>query len=145
MNVGWKYGAQPRRLLTFALDGKATIPASPPADKKVNALDDPALVLDPADVKAGWALSIRCAACHGVGMQSAGTPAPDLRESAIALNLADLTTLLKQGTLLERGMPRFQMLTDTEIRQIHAYIRSRARDALGKGSGQQPQGAPAKF
>ena len=27
MNVGWKYGAQPRRLLTFALDGKATLPA----------------------------------------------------------------------------------------------------------------------
>lgn len=145
MNVGWKYGAQPRRLLTFALDGKATIPASPPPDKTVKALDDPALVLNDADVKAGWGLSIRCAACHGVGMQSAGTPGPDLRESAIALKLEDLSTLLKQGTLIERGMPRFQMLTDEQIRQIHAYIRSRARDALGKGNGQEPKGAPAKF
>ena len=50
-------------------------------------------------------------------------------------NTNDLFKLvLKQGTLLERGMPRFQMLTDDQIRQIHAYIRSRARDALGKGS-----------
>ena len=29
MNVGWKYGAQPRRLLTFGLDGKALLPPSP--------------------------------------------------------------------------------------------------------------------
>ena len=28
LNVGWKYGAQPRRLLTFAIGGTATIPAS---------------------------------------------------------------------------------------------------------------------
>ena len=131
MNVGWKYGAQPRRLLTFALDGKAAIPASPPPDKAVDALDDPALKLDEADVKAGWALSVRCAACHGVGMQSTGTPGPDLRESGVALHLDTLSELLKNGALLERGMPRFEMLSDTEIRQLHAYIRARAREALG--------------
>ncbi len=131
MNVGWKYGMQPRRLLTFALDGKAAIPASPPPDKKINALDDPALVLNEADVKAGWGLSVRCAACHGVGMQSAGTPGPDLRESGIALQLDSLRELLKSGALLEKGMPRFETLSDDEIRQLHAYIRARAREALG--------------
>ena len=26
---GWKYGAQPRRLLTFKLDGQAKLPATP--------------------------------------------------------------------------------------------------------------------
>ncbi len=131
MNVGWKYGMQPRRLLTFALDGKATIPDSPPPDKTIHALDDPALVLNEADVKAGWGLSLRCAACHGVGMQSAGTPGPDLRESGIALKLDTFSELLKSGALLERGMPRFEMLSDDEIRQLHAYVRARAREALG--------------
>ena len=81
--------------------------------------------------KAGWGLSIRSAACHGVGMQSAGTPGPDLRESPIALQLDSLRKLLKSGALMDRGMPRFDMLSDAEIRQIHAYIRARARESLG--------------
>ena len=87
MDIGWKYGTQPRRLLTFALDGKAKLPPTPGPDMTVKALDDPKLVLNEADVAAGRALSIQCAACHGVGLQSTGTPGPDLRESAIALDL----------------------------------------------------------
>jgi quinohemoprotein ethanol dehydrogenase len=132
MDVGWKYGRQTRRLLTFALDGKATLPPGEPATFEIAALDDPALKLDEADVAAGRDLSVRCAACHGVGLQSTGTPGPDLRESGIALELAGLTELLKSGALIERGMPRFDMLSDTEIRQIHAYIRAKAREALGR-------------
>ncbi len=145
LNIGWKYGAQPRRLLTFALDGKASIPASAPPDKKVHALDDAALVLNEADVKAGWALSVRCAACHGVGMQSAGAPGPDLRESAIALELANFSQLLKTGALMERGMPRFEMLSDTEIRQLHAYIRARARESLGTRKPDSSGPAPVRL
>lgn len=132
MNVGWKYGLQPRRLLTFALGGKASIPASAPADMKVHALDDPALVLNPADVQAGQGLAIQCFACHGVGLNSTGTPAPDLRESGVAMDINSLRTVLKQGTLLPRGMPRFESLSDEQVRQIHAYIRARARLALGQ-------------
>ena len=145
MNVGWKYGAQPRRLLTFALDGKAALPASPPPDMKVHALDDPALKLDEADVKAGWALSVRCAACHGVGMQSAGTPGPDLRESTVALHVDTLGELLRNGALMSRGMPRFETLTDTEVRQLHAYIRARAREALGTRKPDNSAPAPVKM
>lgn len=132
MDVGWKYGAQPRRLLTFAIGGKEKLPESPKASLKVAALDDPDLVIDEADVAAGRTLSVRCAACHGVGMHATGTPGPDLRESAIALNFETFSQLLKDGTLLERGMPKFQMLSDEEIRQLHAYIRARAREALGE-------------
>ncbi len=145
LNVGWKYGAQPRRLLTFAIGGTATIPASAPPDKKVHALDDAALVLNEADVKAGWALSVRCAACHGVGMQSAGSPGPDLRESTIALQLDSLSQLLKTGALLDRGMPRFEMLSDTEIRQLHAYIRARARESLGTRKADNSTPAPVRL
>jgi len=140
LNVGWKYGQQPRRLLTFALDAKGRLEPSPPRDMKVHALDDPKLVLNEDDVAAGRALSVQCAACHGVGFHSAGAPGPDLRESAIALDLESMAMLLKEGTLLERGMPRFENLTDEQIRQLHAFIRARAREALGlrKPSGPAP-------
>jgi quinohemoprotein ethanol dehydrogenase len=145
MNVGWKYGMQPRRLLTFSLDGKASIPALPPPDMKVHAIDDPALALSEADIKAGWALSVQCAACHGVGLQATGTPGPDLRESGIALRLDTLTELLRKGSLIERGMPRFQNLTDEQIRQIHAYIRARARESLGTRKADNSAPAPVRL
>jgi len=129
MNVGWKYGAQMRRLLTFVLDGEATLAPTPPPDMTVHALDDPALVLDEDDVRAGRALWIRCASCHGVGLQSTGTPGPDLRESSLSLRLDAFKHLVENGRM-ERGMPRFDTLTDEQIRQLHAYVRARARDIL---------------
>jgi quinohemoprotein ethanol dehydrogenase len=130
MNVGWKFNAQPRRLLTFALDGKASLPATPGSDLSVKALDDPSLQLNEADVRAGHALFMQCAICHGLNLNSTGSPAPDLRESAIALRLDSLWTLLQQGTLLSSGMPRFDTLSEQQVRQIHAYIRAGARKAL---------------
>ncbi len=131
MNVGWKYGQQERRLLTFAIDGKAKLPPTPPRDMKVHAVDDPQLVLNEADIAAGRSLSVQCAACHGVGFQSAGAPGPDLRESGIALQLGSFRQLLKSGALIERGMPKFDRLTDAQIRQLHAFIRAKAREELG--------------
>jgi quinohemoprotein ethanol dehydrogenase len=135
MDVGWKFGQQPRRLLVFALDGKAQLPASPPPDFKVHAVDDPKLVIDPKDVVAGRALSIQCAACHGVGFYATGTPAPDLRESQLALDPKSFRQVVKDGALLSQGMPQFQNLSDEQLRQIWVYIRQRARDAMGGVSG----------
>lgn len=140
MNVGWKYGAQPRRLLTFTLGGTARLEPGTPRDMKVHALDDTALVLDEADVAAGRVLSVQCAACHGVGFNSPGSPGPDLRESGIALPLESFGELLKTGALLQRGMPKFAHLSDSQIRQLHSYIRARAREALGK---RKPSADPA--
>jgi quinohemoprotein ethanol dehydrogenase len=131
LDVGWKYGAQARRLLTFALDGKDTLPASAPRDPQVHALDDPDLVLHEADVQAGKQLSIVCMACHGAGFRGGGAPGPDLRESAIALRLDTFTQFVHAGRM-ERGMPQFASLSDEQLRQLHAYIRSRAREALGR-------------
>ncbi|MBW8785140.1 MAG: PQQ-dependent dehydrogenase, methanol/ethanol family, partial [Novosphingobium sp.] len=133
MDAGWKYGVQPRRLLTFALDGKATLPPSPPADFTVHALDDPKLVLNDADVQAGRGAFIQCAACHGVGLHSTGAPGPDLRESAIALRLDTFTELVKGGSRMANGMPNFTgFLTDQQIKQVWSYIRAQSRAALGK-------------
>jgi quinohemoprotein ethanol dehydrogenase len=132
MDMGYKFGRQPRRLLTFAPGGDKTLPPKSPPDFTVHALDDPTLMLNAADIAAGRALSVQCAACHGVGLQATGTPGPDLRESAIALKIDSFATLLKSGALLDQGMPRFQELTDDQIRQLHAYIRAKAREVLSK-------------
>ena len=113
-----------------------------PRDMKVHALDDPSLVLNEADVTAGRGLHIACAACHGAGFRSAGAPGPDLRESAIALDLASFTLLVKEGKL-EKGMPKFGWMTDTQIRQVWAYTRARAREALGRRAPYKPGVAAA--
>ena len=143
MRVGWKFGAQPRRLLTFALNGRARLPQGAPPEMKVNAVDDPSIVISPADVKAGSELTVQCAACHGIGMKSPGSPGPDLRESAIAMDLDSLHKVLKDGILLEKGMPRFEYLNDEQIRQIHAFIRAQARAAISTGG--VPHASSAKM
>ncbi|WCT74428.1 PQQ-dependent dehydrogenase, methanol/ethanol family [Sphingomonas naphthae] len=131
MNVGWKYGAQMRRLLTFRIGGAARLPALVPADKVVHAVDDPAIVLNEADVAAGRGLSIACASCHGVGFASPGSPGPDLRESAFALDFAAFSHVLKEGRM-ENGMPRFDWLSPDQTRQLYAYLRARSREVLGR-------------
>jgi quinohemoprotein ethanol dehydrogenase len=131
MNVGWKWGA-PRRLLSFAIDGQAQLPKSPPPDLTVHALDDPKLKLNEADVHAGANLYLNCFVCHGRDAVSAGGPAPDLRESQIALSLQSLWPVVHDGVLMDHGMPRFEMLTHEQVRQIYDYIRARARAAIKK-------------
>lgn len=131
LNVGWKYGAQPRRLITFALGGDKTLPPSPPRDMKVHALDDPAVVIDEAAVKAGQSLYVQCMACHGHNLVGAGSPAPDLRESGVALTEDGLWTVVHEGALVERGMPSFPHMSREEVRAIYMFIRARAREALG--------------
>jgi len=130
VNRGWKYGRQPRRLLTFALDAKAKLPPTPPPDMTVRALDDPKLQIDPILVAEGAALyGNECVTCHGGGLRSAGAPGPDLRESSVALDVAALTKVLKAGVLAAQGMPRFPELTDRQIRGLYMYIRAGARTA----------------
>ena len=50
MPTGWRYNAQPRRLLTFKLGSSAKLPPTAPYDETVHPLDDPALVLDCAAI-----------------------------------------------------------------------------------------------
>ncbi len=140
MNVGWKYTG-PRRLLTFAIDGKATLPPAPPRDLTVHPVDNPAFKIDPADVAAGHDLIMACAPCHGRNLVSAGGPAPDLRESQIALDPDSFSSVVHDGALMQNGMPRFPF-TKPQLTQIYAYIRSRARETLATQQAQAP--APAE-
>jgi quinohemoprotein ethanol dehydrogenase len=130
MNVGWKYSG-PRRLLTFALDKKATLPPSEPTFK-VALKDDPAEVLDPQQVAIGKAMAIACTACHGRNMIGAGGPAPDLRESPIPLSPEIFYSVVHDGTLIERGMPRFAIFGKPQIEALRQYVRSRTRAELTK-------------
>jgi len=142
MNVGWKYGAQPRRLLVFALDGNAVLPKTSPASLTVTPVDDPAFKLDPVAVSSGEALfAAHCALCHGANAVSAGAPAPDLRESGIALEQESFSTVLR-GALLAQGMPGFPELTETQLDQLRSYIRSRARAALAEPHNAERTGKP---
>jgi quinohemoprotein ethanol dehydrogenase len=131
LDVGWKYGLQPRRLLTFALGGTKKLPPSPPRDMKVHAVDDPAIVLNEADVRAGRGMTFMCGACHGMQFRAGGAPGPDLRESALALSEDNLWEVVHNGSLKERGMPAFGMLPRAQIHQLWSALRAASREALG--------------
>lgn len=132
MNVGWKF-SQPRWLLTFVLGGKAKLMPTPRPNTAIAALDDPAITFDPKDVAAGRLLGLRCIGCHGRNFVGAGGAGPDLRESPIALDRDAFWSVLHDGALLERGMPRYPALSREQAMQIWAYIRSEARKASTTG------------
>jgi quinohemoprotein ethanol dehydrogenase len=128
--AGWKFGAQMRRLLVFKLGGKAVLAKSAPPDFSVKPVDDPSIKIAEADVKAGRQLYMRCVVCHGYDLNSGGI-APDLRESQVAMQMDGLWTVLHDGALAPRGMPRFDNYSRDEVRELHAYIRAGARKKLG--------------
>jgi mono/diheme cytochrome c family protein len=119
--------------LTFTLDGKEVLPPSPLPDLKVHAVDNPAIKLDDAAIVQGHALSIACFACHGPAFNGTGSPGPDLRESELALSEDAVWSVLHDGTLMQHGMPRFDMFTRDQVHGLYMYIRAAAREALGTG------------
>jgi quinohemoprotein ethanol dehydrogenase len=129
LDVGWKWGGA-RRLLTFALDATATLPASPARDPQVHVHVVAGEQASAADLTAGKILSMQCIVCHGRELSAAGGPAPDLRESVIPLNRDSFWTVVHDGALLSQGMPQFQDLTREQAEQLRAYIQSVARHAL---------------
>jgi len=132
--AGWKFGAQPRRLLTFKLGGNVKLPKTAPRDFSVTPYLDPSITISDADAKAGASLyGMNCSMCHGANLVSPGSPGPDLRESAIAADFDTLKTVLQNGSLASRGMPQFDNLDANQVRGIHAFIRKTTRDsAAGK-------------
>lgn len=127
---GWKYGLQPRRLLTFTLDGKARLPQTPPPDHSLTPVDNPKVELDPTRVMKGIvAYHQNCTFCHGAEVDASGGGAPDLRESGMAYDLPSLMQVVRDGVLMGRGMPRFADLSDSDVENIFQYIRSEARKA----------------
>ncbi|WP_152543479.1 c-type cytochrome, partial [Methylibium sp. T29] len=134
-NYGWAYRAQTRRLFTFALDGKATMPMfEPPFFPKPIAPAE--FKVDETKVEQGRALFVsNCVWCHGSGAVSGGA-APDLRASPIPLNLDSLKAVVKEGRLRPRGMPDFPEFTDDQLELLQHFIRSQAAKGAQEANAQ---------
>jgi quinohemoprotein ethanol dehydrogenase len=128
---GWRFNDQPRRLLTFALGGRGAKTGAPPPRYEVRAVDDASLVIDPKVAAAGKPIyDANCMLCHGFELQPYSSIHPDLRESYMALSWDAFKAVLHDGVRISAGMPKFENLSEQELRSLHLYIRQRARDAL---------------
>jgi quinohemoprotein ethanol dehydrogenase len=121
---GWDSRLHPRRLLTFALDGDGVLPPTP-RPTMAQPVDGPEVPVDETLVSEGRQLFAQCQWCHGAGA-IAGGGAPDLRASAVPLNAAAFSTLVRAG-VEARGMPKYEEISDRELEALRHYIRARAR------------------
>ena len=125
---GWQSRGHPRRLLTFVLDGKARLPPAAPPSFAVP-LPAPDFIVDPLKAAAGAREYRRCLLCHGTALIAGGN-APDLRASPVPLSAEAFAAIVRDGTLVSRGMPRFAELSDAQLEALQHYVRARAREAL---------------
>ena len=123
---GWAYNAQPRRLLSFSLEGKANLPAMPPpAFVKPIVKED--FVVDAMLAQQGGAIwRAQCVLCHGAAVVSGGY-APDLRASTIPLYDDALRDVVVGGSRRTAGMPQFKELAEGDLKAIQHYIRQEAK------------------
>lgn len=132
----WNYRTQQWRVLTFKLDGKAALPPATPMETPV--IDIPDFKIDPATAAAGATVyGQRCSICHGANGVSGGA-APDLLQSGVPVDTDSFKSVLHDGVLRERGMPRFEELTDADIAGLEHYFRQRAREVLAAQVARQP-------
>jgi quinohemoprotein ethanol dehydrogenase len=129
---GWRYN-DPRRVMTFALDGRATLPpAREPGPPPVLTGGDP---VDPNLVDQGAVLyGTHCGTCHGLAVVTGGA-GPDLRYSGIPLSREGFAHVVREGALLPAGMPMFTELSASDAEAIRSYVRSIALGSIVKGSG----------
>lgn len=116
----------PRRVLTFALDGKDQIPVTTPAQRV--APHDPTYKPNAALEARGAMLygMSSCLVCHGMNAVGGGA-APDLRTSPYPANQEAFTAVLKKGALVSAGMPSFAELAPADIEAIRQYLRARGQ------------------
>jgi quinohemoprotein ethanol dehydrogenase len=126
---GWASQGFPRRVLTFTLDAKARLPPTPPPSF-AQPLAAPEFQIDPAKAEAGSREYVRCVLCHGTGVVAGGN-APDLRTSPVLLSSAGFAAIVRDGSLVSRGMPQFAELSDAQLDSLRHYVRAKARDSLG--------------
>ena len=134
---GWKYGVHQRRLIAFSLDGNAEVPKQP-APQIAAAIIDEEFEIDEKKAEHGagvYAVHL-CIACHGGGAV-AGAKAPDLRASPALIkgNEKVFEDIVRDGALLDNGMPNFPTLTDEELEALRHYVRKQAREDAPSGAG----------
>ena len=127
-HLGWDYGKHMRRLVTFSLEGTADMPALPPPYFP-EPIEGPDFEIDPALAQQGAMEFGACMACHGFNALASGM-APDLRASPIPLHKESFAAVVRDGTLVARGMPGTPGMTDAQLQALQHYIRQRARETL---------------
>lgn len=128
--LGWAYGLQMRRLVTFSLDGKTELPPLPPpqAERPVEA---PFFEVNETAALTGADVYGQCGSCHGEDVLSGGS-APDLRASSMVLSAEAFDDVVRGGTRRALGMPSFGNLSDNQVSELRHYIREQAELALGE-------------
>ncbi len=124
-NANGQFGT-PGRLLTFALDGKAEMPAGAAPMESPKPMT---LTADAKTIETGSLLyATRCIWCHGAGAISGG-PVQDLRYSKESV-YENYPKIVLDGIYQSAGMPSFkQWLSADDVAAIRAYVISR-RNAI---------------
>jgi quinohemoprotein ethanol dehydrogenase len=118
---------QKKRVLTFVLDGKASLPPPPPPFV-LKPIDDATYQPDAALATKGATIyGANCAVCHGWDAKAGGY-GPDLRGSAVPQSPEAFDGVVRDGALMASGMPRFGELSDADRAAVRQYLRSRAAD-----------------
>jgi quinohemoprotein ethanol dehydrogenase len=126
------YREQARRVLTFAVGGKRSLPPAasytfqPVADQDYVPRTD-------AEQRGAAVFGQTCIMCHGRDANAAGGNAPDLRGSPIILSAEAFATVVRQGALRQAGMPKFDDLTPGMVEDVRQYLRKRAAEARTAG------------
>jgi quinohemoprotein ethanol dehydrogenase len=129
---------QAKRLLVYALDGKAVMPPLPDDSRQPLPLLASDFAVDQDKAHRGLAIyNATCFLCHGPGAVSAGA-APDLRASPIPLSFDTFRAVVAGGGLKERGMPQFDELSDDDLVALQHYIRLRADKGIATSKGSSP-------
>lgn len=122
--LGWSYRVHTRRLITFSLEGTTDMPEQPPPFFP-RPIVDQNFVIDEVLAEQGKNLYWGCFNCHGDNMFGGGM-APDLRASAIALDEAAFSAVVRDGTKIGMGMPAYPDMSDEELEALRHFIRKRA-------------------
>jgi quinohemoprotein ethanol dehydrogenase len=128
MDTRWNARMVKRRILTFALDADAQLPVQP-THHDITPIKDDRFERDPSIEHRGAAAYVthHCDHCHGP-QGIAGGAGPDLRESGAILLSAAFQNIVRGGALLERGMPKFDDLSPSELESIRQYLRACAKN-----------------
>lgn len=115
------------RVLAFKLGGDIELPP-PPA--RPDPIEPPEDLGNEVQIQAGASLYTRnCAICHGIEAGSAGV-LPDLRHSAMIADAAAWRSIVREGTLKDKGMVSFaEIVSEEEAEAIRAYVIRRANES----------------
>lgn len=117
------------RLLSYKLDGKATLPAV--AIRPKRSVSRPPLDVPIETLERGrQAYAENCFSCHGLGLHSSGLY-PDLRTASPETH-EQWDAIVRGGIRTHKGMPSFADAVDAEdAKAIQAYVLDRASKRVG--------------